>query len=142
MMRYAGILIKRKDGKMLFQLRDNNPFIQNKNQWGIFGGGIKSNETPIAGAMRELKEELSFNVQKNELRLLAVFPGLKQRNYVYAMDLNQNAKDLQLQEGAALGYFTISEMVRKKNVVKTVKLLLICYPFLCFVRKMFVSLSR
>ncbi len=57
-MDYAGILIERNDGKMLFQLRGNNPNIRNRNCWSLFGGGINKNETPIGAAIRELKEEM------------------------------------------------------------------------------------
>ena len=67
-MDYAGILIERNDGKLLFQLRDNHAIL-NPNRWGIFGGGIEKNESPIEAIKRELKEELSLDTKKEDLLL-------------------------------------------------------------------------
>jgi len=67
---------------MLFQLRDNNPKIKNRNCWSLFGGGINNGEQPIDAAIRELKEELGLTIKKEQLRPLAVFLGIKKRNYL------------------------------------------------------------
>ncbi len=133
-MNYVGILIE-KNGKILFQLRDNNPNILNPNKWGIFGGGIKNNEMPIDAIIRELKEELGIKVKKEQLRLLVVFPGFKKSNYIFKLRLNLDIRKLKLEEGASLGYFSILEMLKKKNVVSSLRLLLLLYPLLSFIKR-------
>ena len=133
-MDYAGILIERNDGKMLFQLRDNNPNIRNRNRWSLFGGGIEKNEKPINATIRELKEELGINIKKEQLYLWIVFPSFKKRNYLFKLKLNKNIKDLKLKEGSSMGYFTILDMLKKKNLVKSLRLFLILYPIISLVK--------
>src|SRR3989344_7702196 len=126
-MDYVGILIERNDGKILFELRDYNPYIKNRNCWSIFGGGIKLNEKPVDAAIRELKEELEISIKKNQLHLLMVIPGIKNKNYLYKLPLGKEKEHFTLKEGVAMGYFTPSEMRKKKNVVKTLRFLLYFY---------------
>lgn len=129
-MDYVGILIERNDGKMLFQLRDNNPNIRNRNCWGLFGGGINKSETPIGAAVRELKEELGIKIEKKQLHLWAKFPGIKKKSYIFRLKLNKNIKSLKLMEGTSMGYFTKGEILRKGRVVKSLRLLIILYYFM------------
>ena len=132
-MDYAGILIEKEDGKMLFQLRDNNPKIKNRNCWSLFGGGINNGEQPIDAAIRELKEELGISINGEQLSLWMVFPSFKKRNYLFKLKLNKNIKDLKLKEGSSMEYFTILDMLRKKNLVKSLRLFLILYPIISLV---------
>mgnify|MGYP001574773866 CR=1 FL=1 len=64
---------------MLFQLKDNNPVIKNKNLWSLFGGGIKTGEKPVEAAIRELKEELGIKIKKRQLYSWMVFPGFRKK---------------------------------------------------------------
>src|SRR3989344_1712553 len=124
-MDYSGILIEKEDGKMLFQLRDNNPKIKNRNCWSLFGGGINNGEQPIDAAIRELKEELGLTIKKEQLRPLAVFLGIKKRNYLFKLRLHKEIKKLNLNEGASMDFFTISEILFKKNLVRSLRVFLI-----------------
>ena len=47
----------------------------------------------------------------------------------------KNNRRLQLQEGAAIGYFTSAEMIWKKQVVFSLRLLLLVYPLIYYVKK-------
>lgn len=62
----SAIIIKNKEGKLLLQHRDNNA-PTDKNKWGMWGGGTEENETPVETAIRELKEELTIDVEENQL---------------------------------------------------------------------------
>lgn len=42
--------------------------------WGVPGGKLEKGEAPIAGLCRELKEELSFEINPNEIISLASTP--------------------------------------------------------------------
>ena len=134
-MDYVGVLIEREDGRMLFQLRDNDQSIKNSNCWSLFGGGINKNEKPIEAAMRELKEELGLIIKKEQLRLWMVFPVFKKKNYIFKLQLNKDTKPLRLMEGSSIGYFTILEILRKKNVVRSLRLLLLLYPLVSLIKK-------
>ena len=57
-MNYVGVIIENREGKVLFQLRDNKKDIPNPNLWSIFGGGINNSEKPKEAAVREILEEL------------------------------------------------------------------------------------
>ena len=129
-MDYAGVIIERKDGKLLFQLRDSNPDIKNQNLWSLFGGGIKKSEKPLYAVTRELKEELGIKVNKKQLTLLATFPGFKKRRYIFKLKRNLDIGKLKLGEGDSLGYFSILEILKKENVVSSLRLLLLLYPIL------------
>ena len=64
-MGYSGAILRNNEGKILFQLRDENG--RNPNKWGIFGGGIKKGEKPINALIREIKEELGIKISKLDI---------------------------------------------------------------------------
>lgn len=43
-----------------------------KDHWGMPGGEVEVNESPADGCVREIKEELSLNLKKENLKLLSV----------------------------------------------------------------------
>jgi len=59
------------DGRYLLQLRDNKPGIFFPGHWGLFGGGVGADETPVEALRRELDEELGLSFE--EIRLLSRF---------------------------------------------------------------------
>lgn len=61
MLKATGILILRKqDGALLLQHRDKIKHIKHPNMWGSPGGHVKSNETFLQCAFRELYEETGY----------------------------------------------------------------------------------
>ncbi len=134
-MDYAGSIIERKDGKMLFQLRDDNKKIYNPNQWGLFGGGIKFKETPKKAIIREIKEELDLDINEKDLKFLIKIPFLKGRRYIFKINLNKKTSELKLNEGSDLDYFSIKEILIKKNVVPSLRNFLFFYPLINFFRR-------
>ncbi len=46
------------DGNYILQLRDDKPTIAAAGQWSLFGGKIKTGETPLQTIKREVDEEL------------------------------------------------------------------------------------
>jgi 8-oxo-dGTP pyrophosphatase MutT (NUDIX family) len=128
-MDYAGIIIKNKDKKILFQLRDNKPNIPNPNKWGIFGGGIEKNEAPKQAAIRELKEELDLSVSNKDLKLIIKANLLFKKYFIFKLEINPNRKLIQ-KEGASMGFFSRKQILKKKNLVYSLRLFLWAYPFL------------
>jgi len=56
----AVILIRRKDGECLLQLRDNKPGLRNPNIWVPPGGHAEPSESMIECARREFYEETGY----------------------------------------------------------------------------------
>lgn len=46
--------------RVLMQLRDDIPGIYYPGEWGYFGGTVEPGETVLAGAFRELEEEIGY----------------------------------------------------------------------------------
>lgn len=53
----AGIILVNRQGRVLLQLRDDDPKIMFPGHWGIIGGASKDGETPEEAARRETEEE-------------------------------------------------------------------------------------
>jgi len=46
----------------LLQLRDNKQTIPYPNKWGTFGGQVEEMESPEDALIREVREELDYNL--------------------------------------------------------------------------------
>jgi 8-oxo-dGTP pyrophosphatase MutT (NUDIX family) len=61
----AAKAIIRYEDLIFLQLRDNNNSIPYPNRWAFFGGRLFPNENPQTGLIREIKEELAFELENN-----------------------------------------------------------------------------
>ena len=119
-MGYSGAILTNNQGKILFQLRDENG--RNPNKWGIFGGGIKKGETPVKAIKRELKEELGINISKEKIsqeRKLQLIDY-----YIFGINLKKNPKISDLKEGKNMKFMTKKEFLKKQDALQRVKLFL------------------
>ncbi len=60
--RAAGIILTDSEGRILLQLRDDNPRIPFPNHWGITGGNARAREKPENTARREVREETGLDL--------------------------------------------------------------------------------
>jgi ADP-ribose pyrophosphatase YjhB (NUDIX family) len=121
-----GILLKTTDGKILLQLRDNDPKIHYPNTWSIFTGGLEESDwdgnlesSLRRGILRELSEELSVMTKKGEIPFVldsefvhldeGVYSDPSQNysdyQYVFCAKINIPFEKLKLKEGQKLGLF-------------------------------------
>jgi ADP-ribose pyrophosphatase YjhB (NUDIX family) len=135
-MAYSGVILERKDKKILFQLRDNKKNISNPNCWGIFGGGINIGENPKKAAVRELKEELNLKINENELKTILIGKIFKEKYYLYYAKINKKIDELELNEGSAMEFLSRKELLAKKNVVSLVRYFIFFYPLMKKFRKL------
>jgi len=62
----CGLVIENAEHKILLQLRDDSAAIAYPNTWGTFGGQVEQGETPLEAIVREIKEELGYDLENPE----------------------------------------------------------------------------
>jgi 8-oxo-dGTP pyrophosphatase MutT (NUDIX family) len=104
----AGVIVVGPEGRILLQLRDDNPAIAFPNHWAITGGGMEAGETPEETARRELLEETGLMV--DSLRPFGVYEetepdgSLCVTHFFYATT-DRPANELIVGEGQELRFF-------------------------------------
>ena len=105
----CGLLIENIEGKVLLQLRDNNPHIRYPNLWGTFGGQIEDGETPEEAIVRELSEELGYELSAPEY--FGNFPLDGYDIHMYRIIDHSLALDtLTVKEGQEGRFFSLEEV--------------------------------
>ena len=69
----CGVVLLRRDGAVLLQLRDDKPEIQDPGIWVFPGGHVEPHETLEEGARREFLEETCYSC--SELTRLVGYSG-------------------------------------------------------------------
>lgn len=82
---YSGIIIENPKGELLFQLRDNKSGLPHPNKWSLFGGGIESGENSVQAILREVKEELGFDLVSKKTLDCFLKKNLKKKNAMYSI---------------------------------------------------------
>lgn len=111
----AKIIILSPDKILLFH-RDNIPTIRSPDSWQLVGGGIEEGETPEQGLIREVKEEVSYDLK--EFKLITKTKGSTGEDvWVYAAFIDKEEEPkfiLGPGEGQEIGWFTIDEALAIK----------------------------
>lgn len=68
------------DGRILTILRDDKPTIPYPNMWDLPGGGREGNETPFECVAREVYEELSIQLLKDDIVWSWIYPSMLDEN--------------------------------------------------------------
>ena len=68
------------DGRILTILRDDKPTIPWPNLWELPGGGREGDESPFECAMREVYEELSIQLLKDDIVWSWIYPSMLDEN--------------------------------------------------------------
>lgn len=105
----CGLLIEDHEGKILLQLRDDQPTIPYPNCWGTFGGQVELNETPDEAIRREIKEELEYEVSHPEY--FGTFPFDGYDIYMFrTVDPSVTLDNIKVREGQRGAFFTLDEV--------------------------------
>jgi diadenosine tetraphosphate (Ap4A) HIT family hydrolase/8-oxo-dGTP pyrophosphatase MutT (NUDIX family) len=111
-LRGCGLIIENKEKKIFLQLRDNKPNIWYPNTWCHFGGGFEPGETPEQAIIREIKEEIDYDLTDPEY--VGNFPIGGSQNYIFRKvipDANDNT--FKILEGQRGKFFSLEEL---KNI--------------------------
>lgn len=100
----VSVILLNKQGEVLLQLRDNMPTIRYPNHWALFGGSINKNETAYQCIEREVKEEISYELQN--YGLFREFVQNNKREYAFVGEISANLDSLTLGEGQKMGFFS------------------------------------
>ena len=110
----ATVLLRRRDGKMLMQLRDDGrgKVIPYPNMWNFPGGYIEGGETPLEAAIRETREEFEISIDPSTCRQIWSFThDHVADDYVFLCPVPADAGPV-LHEGAAFAWMTVDEIAK------------------------------
>jgi 8-oxo-dGTP diphosphatase len=125
MKQVAQIIFENDKGEFLLYLRDGKPGIPFPHHWDLIGGHIEEGETPEEALIREVKEEIDFDLKDytffREYLCLEgdAYPNIK---YIYTGRIDLPAEEILLLEGDRLQFFTREEIpdVKFANILKRI----------------------
>ena len=113
--------------EILLQRRSSNKK-QYPNMLSVTAGHINLNESPIEATLREVKEEIGLDIQKQDLIFIDIFKSKKPNNYhykyVYLLKTNKKIEQFTMQENevSELLYVSIdklNKMLKETNTELT-----------------------
>ncbi|MDX9948536.1 MAG: NUDIX domain-containing protein [Bacteroidales bacterium] len=127
MRQIAQIILENDDGEFLLYLRDGKPGIPFPHHWDMIGGHVEEGETPEEALIREVKEEIDFDLKdytffKEYVCLEGdAYPNIK---YIYTGRIGLPLEEIPLLEGDRLQFFTREEIpdVKFANILKKIML--------------------
>jgi NDP-sugar pyrophosphorylase family protein len=103
----SAILINRR-GQVLLQQRDDNPAIRYPGHWSLFGGSIENGEAASAAVVREVREEINFEMRN--FGLFREFVQNNKREFAFVGELTAELNELTLSEGQGMNLFYPSQL--------------------------------
>ncbi|WP_353932605.1 NUDIX hydrolase [Okeanomitos corallinicola TIOX110] len=104
----VAIVILHLNHQYLMQLRDNIPHIAAPGCWGLFGGHLELDETPEIALVREVKEEINYNITSFEK--FGIYSDEKIIRHVFQAPLLVGLEELILNEGWDMGFLTLADI--------------------------------
>ena len=102
----AVVILRRDDGTVLMQHRDNNPAITNPDYWALPGGAVDKNEGPKQAAIREMWEETNYQLEESDLTPVCEAPqiikGQEVTRHVYLV--KYDGQPIQCLEGRTMEF--------------------------------------
>jgi len=121
----AAIIFENDKGEILLYRRDNKPGIPFPQHWDLFGGHVEDSETREAALVREVKEEMNYDLKdfkffrRYDCLEGDAYPNIK---YIYHGRFNLPAERITLLEGECVRYFTRDEIpnVKFANILTSI----------------------
>lgn len=112
---FASVLLLDAEGRVLLQERDEHPVIDPE-KWGLPGGHIEPDESPLEAAYRELEEETGVRLTAR-LHPVGVFAvdhhgdGRTQQVHAFAAAADLGPDDVECHEGRQMVFVPAAEAV-------------------------------
>jgi 8-oxo-dGTP diphosphatase len=103
-MQGAGIIFVNWHQEVLLFLRDDKPAIPYPNTWDILGGGLESGETPEQCIVREIREEIEYEL--SQPALFQVSHIKEGTAYIFWQQAELDLAKTPLHEGQRLQWFS------------------------------------
>lgn len=118
----GGFFYNPKKNEVLLHKRDGNTEI-NPHKWTFFGGGSEGMETPLETFIREIEEELSVRVSKEEAVPLCDYVNEERdiRRHVFYVVSEKLKSEMILGEGADFDWVPLSRVFEYDLSEKTVR---------------------
>lgn len=116
--RVAVVIFYDENKKILLQ--DRSGISKHGEEWGFFGGGIEKDETPEEAVVREIKEELDYELDDCSF-LKKVHYLTSEFNitlYVFIAPLQDKLKEFNQKEGKGMKLYSL-EQAKKLKMVPT-----------------------
>lgn len=112
----VGVVIINENNEILLQKRSRFKRV-NRSKWGICGGKVDLDETPLEAGIRETLEEIGIFLNKEELKFLSMDTNEKLHFTVYYVIKNIDINECRLQEEELeeVKYFRIEELQKLDN---------------------------
>ncbi|KXI26787.1 NUDIX domain-containing protein [Paraglaciecola hydrolytica] len=124
---YSGILIRTKQGALIFQRRDKKPSIQNSGKLSVFGGRGKKKENPVECALRELWEETGIIKTPEEMTLLRNYGAPDENdcwvNCSYFL-VEAEVNDIDIREGHGVEVWYPNQALDQKDLTDVPRVLI------------------
>ncbi len=116
----GGFLYNSETNSILLHKRDAEAKV-NPNQWAFFGGLNERDETPKQTFARELQEELTIEIQKEEIKPLCDYfnEELQTYRYVFFVESNLRKSEMQLMEGEGFDWILLEKVFEYDLTEKT-----------------------
>jgi len=117
----AGIVVEDINGKIVVNHR--KPFVSEGNKWGIPGGRVVGNVTPLETAKNKTKQEVGISVNDNKLVFLDNFNYLSEGNHVlfyvwiYKIDSSEPKVILNTEGHDAYKWEEVNKLYQQKDLM-------------------------
>lgn len=118
----AAAVLNSTDGRYLMQLRDNKPGLALRDHWALFGGAVEDGESGLEAVVREIREELTYELPNCKWFHEAVYvlPRVRKRvvrkaYYLTVFDASDVDRMI-LCEGAQLKLMSLEELLQLRNI--------------------------
>jgi 8-oxo-dGTP diphosphatase len=99
--------------RYLMQLRDNDPRILYPGYWGLFGGHIEPGETPEIAVIREVAEEIGY--QLPPAPKFGIYADETVIRHVFHAPLTVTLPQLSLNEGWDMGLLSLADIAQGQH---------------------------
>ena len=123
MKRASKIILLNKERKVLLQLRSKHH--SHPGSWSLFGGHIDGPETPEEALIREIKEEINYDLTAYTFIKMTIVEDFGQVYWFYGT-VDAALSELTLREGDDFNFFTYEE-AKKLNISPASKKILMEY---------------